>query len=36
MVPRLRAAGGSECVLDTGPAEDREPAEEDRAEMVVR
>jgi hypothetical protein len=33
MVPRLRAAGGGECV---GPAEDREPAEEDRAEMVAR
>ena len=36
MVPRLRAAGSGECALDTGPAEDREPAEEDGAEMVAR
>ncbi len=35
-MPRLRAAGGGECALDTGPAEDREPAEEDGAEMVAR
>ena len=36
MVPRLQAAGRGECALDTGPAEDREPAEEDGAEMVAR
>jgi hypothetical protein len=36
MVPRLRAPGGGECELDTGPAEDREPAEEDGTEMVAR
>ena len=36
MAPRLRAAGGGECALDTGPAEDREPAEEDGAEMLTR
>jgi hypothetical protein len=36
MVLRLRAAGGGECARDTGPAEDREPAEEDGAEMLTR
>ena len=36
MVLRLRAAGGGECARDTGPAEDREPAEEDGAEMIAR
>ncbi len=36
MVPRLRATGRGQCALDTGPAEDREPAAEDRAEMVAR
>ncbi len=36
MVPRLRAAGGGECTLDTGPAEDREPAEEDGAGGGIR
>ena len=36
MALRLRAAGGGECARDTGPAEDREPAEEDGAEMLTR
>ncbi len=34
--PRLRAAGGGKCVRDTGPAEDREQAEEDGAEMIAQ
>jgi len=34
---RARSAhDGGECALDAGPAEDREPAEEDGAEMVAR
>ncbi len=35
IAPRLRAAGGGQCALDTGPAEERDPTAEWGAEMVA-
>ncbi len=35
-LPSELREGGGECALNMGPAEDREPAAEDGAEMVAR